>query len=337
MKSFLKAEGRWVGITAAAVALIFGVSALALGKNPFALFGLLGRKMLLSSYGNGQVLYKATTLIFTGLGCALAFRCGLFNIGAEGQLYVGAFLMTWAGLNLGSLRSVFLIPVLLAIAATGGAAWAFLPGWLKAKRGAHEVITTMMMNFIAFAGTNYLISAHFHMPETIHTAELPPAASLPGLSLGGSPANVSFFLAVALAIGVWYFLWRTPLGFELRAVGANPSAARVSGIPVPTRMLQILLISGAISGLAGMNFILGYKHYFEQGFAANAGFLGIAVALVAMNHPIGVIFSALLFALISESGITLNIVIPKELFEILQGAVIFIVIVSQRRFRETEA
>jgi simple sugar transport system permease protein len=206
-----------------------------------------------------------------------------------------------------------------------------VPGLLKAKRGAHEVITTMMMNFIALALTHYLISAHFHVPEQIHTEELGASAWLPGLAIRGSAVNTSFFLAVGLAAAVWYFLWSTPLGFELRAVGANADAARTSGVHVDKRIFLILLMSGALSGLAGVNFILGYKHYFEQGFASSAGFMGIAVALVAKNHPIGVVFSALMFAFLSQAGLTLNRVIPRELFEIMQAAVIFIVVICQNR------
>lgn len=331
-----KAEARWLAASAVLGAVIFSAAVLALGKSPFELFGLLGRQVLLSPYGLGQIFYKATTLIFTGLGCALAFRCGLFNIGAEGQLYVGSFLMTYVGLRLDGAPAFLLIPACLLAAAAGGGAWALLPAYLKARRGAHEVITTMMMNFIALAGTNYLIAAHFHTPETIHTAELSSGAWLPQLeraipSLAGSPVNLSLFIGLGLVFAVRYFLWGTPLGFELRAVGANAEAARTSGAPVDRRIMQILLISGAISGLAGANFILGYKHYFEQGFASSAGFMGIAVALVAKNHPVGVIFSALLFAFLSQAGLTVNRVIPRELFEIMQGAAIFIVVICQNR------
>src|SRR5207244_1824061 len=140
------------------------------------------------------------------------------------------------------------LPILLLAACVGGGAWALIPGILKAKRGAHEVISTMMMNFVALAATNYLISAHFHEPETIHTAELPDAAALSLLekwipSLAGSPLNTSLLVAIVLAIAVRYFLWDTPFGFELRAVGMNPEAARTSGVPVEKRWLQILVIS----------------------------------------------------------------------------------------------
>lgn len=341
MNKLVKAEGRWIGASFALSAAFLFLAVLALRQSPFKVFELLATQVLLSPYGLAQTLYKATTLIFTGLGCALAFRCGLFNIGAEGQLYAGAFLMTWAGLNAPGLPAVLLIPLLLLIAAAGGGAWALLPGYLKARRGAHEVITTMMMNFVALALTNYLVMSRFHVPETIHTEELPAAASLPLMegfvpAMAGSPLNLSLLVAVLLAFAVRYFLWSTPLGFELRAVGSNPVAARTSGVPVDRRIFLILVLSGCLSGLAGMNFILGYKHYFEQGFASSAGFMGIAVALVARNHPVGVIFSALMFAFLSQAGLTLNRVIPRELFEIMQSAVIFIVVICQNRLGESE-
>ena len=337
MKRLARTEGPWLLASFAFTAAFFIIAVLAMHDNPFHLLELIWHRVLTSPYGMGQILYRATTLIFTGLGCALAFRCGLFNIGAEGQLYIGAFLMTWLGLELGSLPSALLLPICLAGAAVGGALWALLPALLKARRGAHEVITTMMMNFVALALTNYLISWRFHVPETVHTAEMSPHAALPLAAAfehwtQSSSANASVLIAVALAFAVKYFLWNTPRGFELRAVGLNLNASRTSGIPVERRFLEILLLSGAVSGLAGMNFILGYKHYFEAGFASGAGFLGIAVALVAKNHPVGVIFSALLFAFLSQAGLTLNGSVPKELFEILQGAIILIVVICQNRF-----
>jgi simple sugar transport system permease protein len=333
----LAREGRWLAISAAALAAALALGAWALGQNPLEIYRLIGTQVLFDSYGLGQMLYKATTLIFTGLACALAFRCGLFNIGAEGQIYAGAFAMTLFGLKFPHLPGFLLIPLMLAVAAAGGAAWALIPAWLKARRGAHEVITTMMMNFVAMATANYLISTRYHEPESIHTAELPAAASLPSLEtlfhlFPGSPINVSIFLALGLAAGAAYFLWRTPTGFEWRAVGLNADAARTSGVAVDSAIFRILLTSGAIAGLAGANFVLGYKHYFEQGFASGAGYLGIAVALVAKNNPLGVAPAALLFAFLSQAGLTLNRTVPRELFEILQAAAILIVVIAQGRY-----
>ena len=335
MKTLLR-EGRWVSITILILALALTAGTLALGQSPAEVFRLIFSQVLFDGYGLGQTFYKATMLIFTGLACSLAFRCGLFNIGAEGQLYAGAFAMTLEGLKFPGLPSIILIPLMLMVAAAGGAAWAIVPAVLKAKRGAHEVITTMMMNFVAMALANYLISAHFHEPETIHTAELPAAAGLPSFEamfglFKGSPVNASLMLALLIAAALAYFLWRTPTGYEWRAVGVSPDAARTSGVKVSATTIKVMLASGAIAGLAGSNFVLGYKHYFEQGFASGAGFLGIAVALVAKNNPIGVIPSALLFAFMSQAGLTLNRTIPREMFDILQAAAILIVVIAQSK------
>lgn len=335
MKALLR-ELRWVGVSVALLAVLLALGSAALGRSPAEVFGMIGSQVLFDGYGLGQTLYKATTLIFTGLACALAFRCGLFNIGAEGQIYAGSFAMTVFGLAFPGLPGPVLVPLMLLVAACGGAAWALVPAYLKAKRGAHEVITTMMMNFVAMAVANWLISTRFHEPETIHTAELPAQAALPSLEslfglFPGSPINASLFLVIALCAAVTYFLWRTPLGFEWRAVGMNPDASKTSGIPVEKTVFRILLASGAVAGLAGSNFVLGYKHYFEEGFASGAGFLGIAVALVAKNDPLGVIPSALLFAFLSQAGLTLNRIVPRELFEILQAAAILIVVIAQNK------
>jgi simple sugar transport system permease protein len=335
MKAALR-EARWVGVTILLLAAALTLGTLALKQSPVEVFRLIATQVLFDGYGLGQTLYKATMLIFTGLACSLAFRCGLFNIGAEGQLYAGAFAMTLVGLRFPGLPPVVLVPLMLAVAAAGGAAWAVVPAVLKAKRGAHEVITTMMMNFVAMALANYLISSRFHEPETIHTAELPAAAGLPSFEtmfglFKGSPVNASLLIGLVLAAAIAYFLWRTPTGFEWRAVGVSPDAARTSGVKVSATTIKVMLASGAVSGLAGSNFVLGYKHYFEQGFASGAGFLGIAVALVAKNNPIGVIPSALLFAFLSQAGLTLNRTIPREMFEILQAAAILIVVIAQQR------
>ncbi len=332
----LAREARWIGVAIPLLALALILGTLALKQSPIEVFRLIFSEVLFDGYGLGQILYKATTLIFTGLACSLAFRCGLFNIGAEGQLYAGAFAMTIVGLQFPSLPAVVLIALLLTVAAAAGAAWALVPALLKTKRHAHEVITTMMMNFVAMALANYLISAHLHEPETIHTPELPAAASLPSFEAlfglcAGSPVNASIIIALGLASAIAYFLWRTPTGYEWRAVGVNCDAARASGINVSRTTIKILLASGAIAGLAGANFVLGYKHYFEQGFASGAGFTGIAVALVAKNNPIGVIFSALFFAFLSQAGLTLNRIIPREMFEILQALAILVVVIAQNR------
>jgi simple sugar transport system permease protein len=312
-----------------------GLLILAVGGNPFFIYWRLFDGIFGNPYGIAQVLFKATPLFFTGLSVAFAFRCGLFNIGAEGQFYAGAFLMAYAGFTFPGLPGIILLPLCIAAGMLGGAVWAGIPGFLKSKTGAHEVITTIMMNFIAIALTNYLVANYFHLPETVHTAEIAAGAWIPRLdtlipAFKGSPVNFSLVLALVFAAGVWYVLFKTRFGFEIRSIGLNPNAARYAGVPVENRIFQVMLISGMMSGLVGANFVMGYKHYFEQGFSAGSGFMGIAVALLGRNHPAGILLAALLFGFLSYGGLIINAYVPKELVDILQAAVIIFVIVFTR-------
>lgn len=325
----------------AVVAAFFvgGIFILIIGQNPFFIYGKLFSGTLGNPYGIAQVLFKATPLIFTGLAVAFAFRAGLFNIGAEGQLYIGAFLTAYLGFTLVDLPGFILIPLCILGGMIGGALWAGIPGILKAKRGAHEVITTIMMNFIALALTNYLVARHFHAPETVHTQAIALSARIPRLStafswFSGSPLNYSIFLALLACFIIYYILWKTSLGYELRAVGLNPFASEYGGINIAKSTILAMALSGSLAGLVGVNYVMGYKYYFEQGFSGGAGFMGIAVALLGRNNPIGVILAALLFGLLSFGGLVINAYVPKELVEILQAIVIIFVIASSRPFRE---
>jgi simple sugar transport system permease protein len=314
-------------VAALAIGAIF---ILAIGENPLEIYGLMLRSSLGTGYGIGQTLFRATPLIFTGLAVALGFRAGLFNIGVEGQLYLGGFAAAFAGLALGGWPAALALPLTIAAAAAAGAMWGAIPGVLKARFGAHEVINTIMLNFIAFALASYLGRPHFE-PATVRTAELAMGVHLPRLetllpSMHGSPANVSLLIALAAAAAVGVLLFRTRFGFELRAVGLNAPAAACGGVAVGRVQAAAMAISGAIAGLGGVNFVLGYKHFFELGFTAGAGFLGIAVALIGRNHPLGVIGAALFFGALSSGGLVINQRVPKELVEALQGIVILLAI-----------
>jgi len=317
----------------AAAFALGGVLIAAVGKNPLEVYGELVRGTLGTPYGIGQVLFKATPLIFTGLSCALAFRAGLFNIGAEGQLYVGAFATAWVGFTFPGLPPVILVPLCFLAGALGGAAWGAVPGYLKARFGAHEVINTIMLNFVALALTSYLVSDVFVVPQTVHTPEIAPAAQLPRFEqflpfFAGSPVNVTFVLAL-LACGLYaFFLARTRLGYELRVAGFNPAAAHCAGIATGRATVTAMALSGALAGLVGSNFVLGYKHYFETGFSNGMGYMGLAVALLGRGSAKGVILSALLFGALSQGGLVVNTMVPKEIVEIVQAAVIVAVIVS---------
>jgi simple sugar transport system permease protein len=321
-------------VVALLVAAIVGDALiLSFGQNPGTVYRLLLDGTWGNAYGLGQVLYKATTLTFTGLAVAIGLRAGLFNIGAESQLAAGGFVAALVGLMLPpGIPALLVLPVYVIAAATGGGIVGAIPGALKAKFGAHEVITTIMLNFIVLALLNYLTAAHLKVPGSLHTEEIHSGA-LPRLSalipaFHGSAANVIILLAAATAAVVGWYLFNTRGGFELRATGLQPEAAEYGGVNVGRVWRRTLTLSGMLAGLGGLNFVLGYKYYYEEGFASGAGFLGIAVAIVGRNHPLGVVLAALAFATISQGGLAVNAVVPKQIVDVLQAVVIIAVAAS---------
>ncbi len=318
-------------LLAVALALALGAGfILAIGEDPLAIYALMLRACLGTGYGLGQTLFRATPLLFTGLAVALGFRAGLFNIGAEGQLYLGGFAAALAGAALSGAPAAVALPAALLAAAAAGAGWGAIPGALKARFGAHEVINTIMLNFVAFALVSYAGRSLFQ-PATVRTSEIGAGAVLPRLdvvfpALRGSPANLALPLGLGVALAVGVLLFRSRLGYELRAVGLNAPAAEYGGISIGRTQVVALTLSGAVAGLGGVNFVLGYKHYFELGFSGGAGFLGIAVALLGRNHPLGVVVASLFFGALSYGGLVINQRVPKELVEVLQGLVILLAI-----------
>ena len=314
-------------------AVVGDILILIFGQSPGAVYRMLIEGTWGNAYGLGQVLYKATTLTFTGLAVAIGLRAGLFNIGAEGQIAAGAFLAALAGLAMPVGTSIILaLPVCFIAAALGGGLVGAVPGVLKARFGAHEVIVTIMLNFIVLALLSYIVADHLHVPETLHTPEI-HAGGLPRISetfpaFHGSAANATILIAIAVLVAVWWYLFRTRRGYELRAVGLQPDAAEYGGVKVGGVWLRALTLSGVIAGIGGLNYVLGYKQYYEEGFAAGYGFLGIAVALVGRSHPLGVMLAALLFATLSQGGLAVNALVPKEMVEVLQAVVIIAVAVS---------
>ncbi|MBM4193190.1 MAG: ABC transporter permease [Gemmatimonadetes bacterium] len=321
-------------LVALAVALVAGdLLILTYGEAPGAVWRLMLEGTWGNAYGIGQVLYKATALAFTGLAVALTLRVGLFNIGAEGQLAAGGFAAGLVGLALPAGTPMLLaVALCVAGAAVAGGITGAVPGVLRAKFGAHEVIVTIMMNFIVLAVLNYIVSAHLHVPETLHTPSI-NAGAVPRLAdsiaaFHGSAANWTVLIAGATIGAVAWFLFRTRAGFEWRAVGLQPGAAEYGGVQVGRVWRNAMILSGAIAGIGGVNFVLGYKGYYEDGFAGGAGFLGIAVALVGRNHPLGVAIAALFFATLSQGGLAINAMVPKQMVEVLQGIVILAVAAS---------
>ena len=314
-------------------ALVGDVLILSFGQSPGAVYKLLLDGTWGNAYGFGQVLYKATTLVFTGLAVGLGLRAGLFNIGAESQLAAGGFTAALVGLLLpAGVPALLCLPVYILAAALGGGLVGAVPGVLKARFGAHEVIVTIMLNIIVLALLNYLIAAKLHVPDTLHTAELKSGA-LPRMqdvvaSFHGSAANATILLALLTAAALGWYLFRTRSGFELRAVGLQPRAAEYAGVSVASVTWRALAFSGAIAGLGGLNYVLGYKHYYEEGFAAGAGYLGIAVALVGRSNPFAIVLAALLFATLSQGGLAVNALVPKQMVDVLQAVVILAVAIS---------
>jgi len=296
------------------------------GENPIHILSVLGKSSFGSSYDMGLTLFYTTSLIFTGLSVCIAFHAGLFNIGAEGQLNIGAFAMAATGILFPSLPIVIapLVAILFGIAAA--AVWGFIPGFLKAKRGSHEVILTMMMNFIASGLISYFVVGKFQNPlsQNPETAELGPQFLLKSLK-ADSPFNFSFYLALALAILVWIFLYRTVWGFELRATGQNEEASEIAGIKSGHYKILALTLAGAFASLVGINEVIAFSGKYRLGFSADFGFIGIAVALLARNHPISIIFTAFLFGALQKGATDLDMEtnkITRDFAKVIQAVII---------------
>jgi len=325
-------------ITPIFFALLTGALIISLtGKDPILVYSVLFSSTLGNSYGIGMVLFKATPLVFTGLSVAFAFKAGMFNIGAEGQMNIGAFAGAWAGFTFYSLPWYLLIPFSILAAFAGGALWGSIAGYLKARFGSHEVINTIMLNFIALALVSYLVNEVYLVPATIHTPEVSPGAYLQRFDsftgiFKGSPFNLSFIVAL-LTCGVMYFIIKkTTLGYEIKTTGLNIHAAYYAKINVKRILLVSMAISGGFAGLAGINYVNGYKHYFELGFSEGAGYIGIAVALMARNNPWGTVVVAVFFGILEFGGLTINTMLPKEIITILQALIIIFVIITTKIF-----
>lgn len=331
MRSRLKAipwQGIATPLVAVALALLIGAGfILFVGENPLTAYRILFVESFGSVKNLATTLQRATPLMFTGLAVAFAYRAGLFNIGAEGQLYIGAFAAAWVGFTFMGLPRLIHLPLAVLAGMLGGAFWGAIPGFLKAKLGIHEVINTIMLNFIALYLTDWLATGPFHggswVPET---ARIAPTAALTRLY---PPTRLSsgVFLALAAALVAYLILWKTKQGYELRAVGLNPQAAEYGGINVARNTIIALAISGALAGLAGTEQILGLHNRFIVRFSADLGFMGVAVALLGKNHPLGVLLAAILFGALQTGSAAMDRLtsVPRELITIIQALIIFFV------------
>ncbi len=320
-----------------AALIVCGLIIAALGENPVAALIVMIKGAFVYSGSLGYTLYYTTNFIFTGLAVAIAFHAMMFNIGGEGQAYLGGLGAGLAALWLGAyLPAMIVLPVAVLAAALFGAAWSFIPGYLQAKRGSHIVITTIMFNFIASSVMVWLLAGPLIQPgqQSPQTPKFEPSAYLPkatdllssmSIKVANSPLNLSFVIAIFALVFFWILVWRTRFGYELRAVGQNPDAAKYAGINVPRVVIIAMALSGAFAGLMATNEILGVQHKVVLNFTSGYGFTGIAVALMGRNHPVGIFLASLLFGVLYQGGAELDFEfqsITREMVLVIQGMII---------------
>ncbi|MEP3278555.1 MAG: ABC transporter permease [Stappiaceae bacterium] len=345
---------RWVDlglvplVNLAAAFFFSGLVVLLIGENPIEAIKVLVWGAFGFGEGIGYTLFYATNFIFTGLAVAVAFHGGLFNIGGEGQAYIGGLGVAMACLALDSIAPWWVtFPLAVLGAAFFGAAWALIPAWLQATRGSHVVITTIMFNFIASSLMVYLLVENFTPAGSMQPAS---RAFLEGGQLpmmrsffpyfGQSPLNFAIFLAIAACLFVWLLIWRTRLGYEIRTFGANATAAEYAGISPVKITIVTMLISGALAGLMGINEVMGAQNRLMIDFTAGYGFVGIAVALMGRGHPVGIVLAAVLFGMLYQGGAELAFEIPaitRDMIVVIQGLVIMFAGALEHMFRPTLA
>ena len=328
----LKASLRWSELVPIIGVLLLsfvvgGIVLAVAGYNPFEAYAALAEGSFGSMDAIANTLAKATPLLFTGLAVAIAFRGGLFNIGAEGQLHLGALTAALAGIYLQGLPGLIHVAIVMVLAGVAGALWSSIAGWMKVRWNAHEVIVTIMLNYIAISLTDYLVNYTFKAEGMVpRTEAIAASAQLPQL-LPHSQWTVGFLLALAAAGVAYWFLKHTVYGYEIRAVGSNAEAARTGGVSVGRRIVFAMLISGAFAGFAGAVEVMGVHHYFIKGISPGYGFDGIAVAVLAKNHPLGIILSAILFGALRSGSMLLDreTDVPGDFIIIIQALVILFV------------
>lgn len=343
-------------IAVLAAFVVGGIIILLIGDNPFTTYSLLLTNSFGSAKDIGYTLFYATPLIFTGLAVAVAMRCGLLNIGAEGQLYMGSFATALAGIVLGgvvvkdvnwswmNLPAFLLVPICILTAMVVGGLWGAIPGILKARFGSHEVINTIMLNFIAISLVSYFTQYHYKIAgdPILQSAPIGENAWIPQLNQflpfipKDVPLNVSFILAMLMCALVYVFLWKTKWGYELRAVGESPTAAEYGGISPKKQIIIAMTLSGALAGMVAVGEVLGYRHNYYDGFSAEWGFLGIAVALLGRNHPLGVFIAAIFFGVLLRGEIFVDAFtakVSKDLGAVLQAIIILFVACLQKYTR----
>ena len=324
-------------INVLAALVVSGVVVAIIGENPMDAMMVMIKGAFIYKGSLGYTLYYATNFIFTGLAVAVAFHALLFNIGGEGQAYLGGLGAGLVCLALDSfMPALILIPLAIMASAAFGAIWGAIPGYLQAKRGSHIVITTIMFNFLAASIMVWLLAGTLKAPGQMspETRSFGDNAALPfihdlgnaiGLEMTRSPLNLSFIIALIACVGVWILIWRSRLGYAIRATGHSAGAAEYAGIPVSRIILITTAISGGLAGMMAINEILGVQHRTILNFTSGYGFTGIAVALMGRNHPVGIVLASLLFGALYQGGAELDFefsTITREMVVLIQGLII---------------
>ena len=321
-------QGAKLQIIAILAAFLVGTIALiATGHSPIEAYGAMLSGAFGDIYGIAQTLTQATPIIFTALAFLFAFKSGLFNIGAEGQLLIGGFTAAVIGISFNGLPIFIHLPLALLAGAVGGALWGFIPAVLKAKLGANEVITTMMLTYVAIYLTSYMVNYPLKAPGWVpQTVAIASSAELP-LLLPQTQLSASFILSLIIAGITVYTLQKTTIGYEVRAIGLNPSAAKSSGINIERGMILALVISGALAGLGGAGEVLGVHRRYIDGFSPGYGWDGLAIALIGGLDPWGSVLAAILFGALRSGGMEMNRVtgVPLDIIFLLQALVVLFV------------
>lgn len=318
----------WSSILSIILALIIGgLIVLLIGESPLTAYKSLFLGAFGSVKGIANTLTKSIPLLFTGLAVGVAFRCGLLNIGGEGQLFIGAFTSAIAAIYFPPMPRIILLPLVILLGVLAGALWGSFAGLLKAKYGIHEVIVTVMTNYIAIQLTSYFVNYPFKAEGWIAQTEMVPAAAALNRLIPKTQLTSALFIALAAVVIVYILLWKTSIGFAIRSVGENPTAAESGGINIARNTILAMAVSGGIAALAGITQTLGLYGRFIDKFSPGFGFTGIAVAVLGRNHPFGIVLTALLFGALDAGALQMNreTSISSNLVVIIQGLVILFV------------
>lgn len=318
--------------------VLFGVILLLSGKNPILSYADIFRSTLGSRYGFSEVIVAMIPMLITAVAVALPSRAGLINVGVEGQLYMGACLATWGALTFNTLPGWALLPLMMLLGMIGGAAWAFIPGYLKAIGLVNETITSLLLNSVAPKIVAFFIFGFWHGPmDTNKTASFVPAARLP--TFFGTRVDLSLILALALLVLFWYVMRYSRWGLEIRAIGGNPQAALRNGVPLKAYVVGIMCLGGAIAGLAGMALVSGYYGLLLANFSNGSGYMGFLISWLSFGDPVGILLVSFLVSVITTGGNLLQLTqgLPYAVINILLALALYIVLARPTFIKETKA